>query len=141
MSNKGSRVLSGTDGEVYMNGELLAELKSIELKVTAKFESVDFAGDYAEYQRYMGWSGDGSIKLQKTFSRGTTLLANAFISGIMPDIKIITKLVDKSTGKAERVCVEDVVFTEFMLAKFEVKTLCEEELPLKFSSYTPIESL
>jgi hypothetical protein len=139
--NKGNRVLSGTEGEVWINGEQLGDLKSIELKVTGKFEEVGFCGDYATYQKYMGWYGDGNIKLQKTYSRGIKLLAEAFKTGIMPDIKIITKLTDKSTGKAERVSVEDVTITEFMLANFENKSLIEEELPLKFAKYEPIETL
>lgn len=141
MANKGDRVLSGTDGQVWLNGELLGELSSIELKVSGKFEEVNFCGDYATYNKYMGWSGDGSIKLQKIYSRGSKLLANAFLTGIMPDIKIITKLTDKSTGNSERTSVEDVTITEFMLTNFENKKLVEEELPLKFAKYTPIESL
>jgi hypothetical protein len=141
MANKGNRVLSGNEGEVWLNGDLLGDLKSIELKVTGNFEDVNFCGDNATYQRYMGWTGEGSIKLQKSTSRGAKLLANAFKTGIMPDIKIITKLRDLNTGNAERVSVEDVTITEFMLTNFESKSLIEEELPLKFATYNVIETL
>jgi len=139
--DKGSKVLNGTDGQVWVNTELWAEVKSIELKVTGQFEDVTFCGDYATYSRYTGWAGEGSLKLQKTYSRGSKLLAVAFQTGIMPEIKIVTSLTDKATGKAERVSVEDITITEFMLTNFENRSLIEEELPLKFAKYTPIESL
>jgi hypothetical protein len=141
MSNIGNKALSGSEGQVWLNGELLGEVKSIELKVTGSFEEISICGDYATYQRYTGWSGEGTLKLQKVYSRGSKLLANAYKTGIMPDIKIVTKLTDKSTGKSERVSVEDVTITEFMLTNFENKSLIEEELPLKFAKYNPIESI
>lgn len=141
MTNKGNRVLSGSEGEAWIGTELLGDLKSIELKVTGQFEDIEFCGDYATYSKYVGWNGEGSITLQKIYSRGLKLMAEAFKTGIMPEVKIITKLTDKSTGQSERVSVSDVVFTEFTLAKFETKGPIEEELPLKFSDYEILETI
>lgn len=136
-----NKVLSGTDGQVYVNGELLSELKSIELKVTGKFEEFSICGDYATYNKFTGYGIDGTIKLQKIKGRGISLLAKAYKSGVMPDIKIISVLKDKNTGKAERTSVSGVVITEFTLANFEAKSLVEEELPIKASSYSVLETL
>lgn len=141
MSNKGNRVLSGSEGKVWINNELLGDLKSIELKITAKFDDVDFAGDNTTYYKYVGWSGEGSIKLQKKYSRGLNLLKNAFKTGIFPDVVIVSSLKDKQTGQSERVQVSDVVFTELSLAKFESKALAEEDLPLKFSDYQVLDTI
>ena len=136
-----NKVLSGTDGQVYINGELLSELKSIELKVTGKFEEFSVCGDYSTYNKFTGYSIDGSVKLQKIKSRGITLIAAAYQSGVMPDIKIISSLTDKSTGASERTAVSGVVITEFVLANFESKALAEEELPIKASSYEVLETI
>ncbi|MBE6043541.1 MAG: terminase [Clostridium thermopalmarium] len=136
-----NRVLSGTSGNVWINGKLLANLKSIELKVTGNFEEINFCGDAATYNRYTGFTGEGTIVLQKIDSTVLDLVGDAYLSGVMPDIKIITKLTDKSTGKSERVAISDVLITEFMLANFEGKSLVEEELPLKFSTFEVLEKI
>lgn len=136
-----NRVLTGSSGNVWVNGKLLSQLKSIELKVTGNFEDLNFCGDNSTYSRYTGFSGEGTMTLQKIDSTVLELIGDAYISGVMPDIKIITKLTDKATGKSERVAVSDVTITEFMLAKFEAKALIEEELPLKFSNYDVLETI
>ncbi|MEG3040897.1 MAG: phage tail tube protein [Clostridium sp.] len=136
-----NRILTGSSGNVWIDGKLMAQIKKIELKVTGKFEDAEFAGDYATYSVYTGWSGEGSISMQKIDSTVVKLLAEAFKNGIIPDIKIITKLTDKATGKSERTAVSNVVFTEFMLANWEAKGLIEEEMPLKFSEYEVLETI
>lgn len=136
-----NRVLTGAGGNVWINGKLLAQLKSIELKVTGNFEDLNFCGDNATYNRYTGFTGDGNMTLQKIDSTVLDLVGQAYLDGVMPDIKIITKLTDKQTGKSERVSVSGVTITEFMLAKFEAKALLEEELPLKFSNYEILEKI
>ena len=141
MANRGNEVLSGTDGAAWVNGEEWAELSALEAKITAEFEDVNFCGDYGTYKRYMGFTGEGTMTLKKTKSRGLKLLADAFKTGIMPDIKIVTKLTNKQTGKAERAVIKDVVFSETMLAKFENRSLVDEELPFTFSDYDVLETI
>lgn len=136
-----NRILKGTSGNVWLNGKLLAQVKSIEAKITGNFEEVNFVGDYATYNSYTGWNGEGTLVIQKIDSMVLKLLAEGYKSGEMPDVKITTKLEDKSTGKSERVAISNVVFTEFMLAKFENKALVEEELPFKFSDYDILETI
>jgi len=137
----GNKTLSGASGTVWINNEQLGDLKSIELKVTGAFEEVKVCGDSATYNKYMGWSGEGTLVFQKTSSRGLKLLADAYKKGIMPQVKIISKLTDISTGSSERTSIEQVVFTGFTLAKFESKSLVEEELALKFSKYDVLETI
>lgn len=140
MSNK-NRVLTGSSGNVWINGKLAAQVKKVELKITGNFEDVNFVGDLATYSAYTGWTGEGSITMQKVDSTVINLLADAYKTGKMPDVKIISKLTDKNTGKSERAAISDVVFTEWMLANFESKALIEEELPLKFSNYDILETI
>ena len=69
------------------------------------------------------------------------LIADAYLTGDMPDIKIVTKLTDKSTGKSERVAISGITITEFTLVQFEAKANVEEELPLKFSKYEILDTI
>ena len=136
-----NRILSGSSGNVWLNGKLLAQIKSIEAKITGNFEEVNFVGDYATYNAYTGWSGEGTLTLQKIDSTVLKLVGDSFKTGIMPEIKIVTKLTDKNTGKSERTSISDVVITEAMLAKMENKALCEDEIPYKFSDYEILETI
>lgn len=136
-----NRVLTGNTGNVWINGKLLAQIKSIEAKITGNFEDLNCIGDYATYSVYTGWAGEGTLTMQKIDSTALDILADAFKTGQMPEIKITTKLEDKSTKKSERVAISNVAFTEFNLVKFEAKALIEEEIPFKFSDYDVIEKI
>lgn len=138
---KTNRFLKGNSGNIWFNGKLLGNVKKIEAKVKGEFEDVNFCGDNATYSVYNGWSGEGTLTLQKIDSEVWEIVAKAFKDGIMPDIKIITSLKDVSTGKSERASIENVVITEFSLVNFENKKLLEEEFPFKFSNYEVLESI
>ena len=138
MANK---YLNGNSGNVWVNDKLLSNIKSIEAKVSGDFDEVICIGTSKTEYDFNGWTGEGTLVANKVDSTTLSLLAEAFKKGEMPEIKIITKLTDKSTGKSERTAIQDVVFTEFDLAKFEAKTRVEEEIPFKFSDYEILETI
>lgn len=127
--------LSGNGGYVWVNGKLLTTLQSVEAKVTGDFEEVKYCGDLSTHHEYQGWSGEGTLKFGKTDSTVWRLVANGYKTGNMPDITVNTKLMDLSTGKAERATIKQVQITEFFLAQFEAKTPVDEEVPINFSDY------
>ena len=137
----GNKYLSGNNGTVWLNGEVLAQVKSIEAKVTGDFEEINVIGKNSADYHYQGFSAEGTLTLQKINSAGIAIMAEAFKNGDIQTCKIVTKLTDKSTGKSERIAINDAIFTEFDLAKFEGKATAEEELPFKFSDYDVIETI
>lgn len=141
MSKKANRVINGTYGAVWVNGEKWLDLESLELKVTLEYEDVYFPEDSGKHRKFMGWVGEGSITLKKVYSRGTTLLAKAVKSGIIPDVTITTKLSDPAAYGTERTTVSGVTFNEFLLAKLEQRTLMQEELPFEFTDFDILESI
>ncbi|MDN4093575.1 phage tail tube protein [Brevibacillus agri] len=132
MLDKTNGVVSGNDCIVWLNGEILDDLKQFEWKVTLDFADVNYLNDPRTYKKYQGFSGEATLTFNKTRSRGATLLKDAIKSGTMPDIKIVTKLENKSTGKAERAVFTGITFNEFG-ASSEAKTVGEESLPFSFS--------
>lgn len=138
---KGNAKLSGTNGQVWINSELLGELEKIQAGVEGKFEEFNQCGSPNTYQSFQGYSGDGTLTLIKESSRGLKMLGDAFKSGTMPEIKIISKLTNASTGKSERTAITGVVFTKFDLVNFEAKGLVKEELPFKFEDYEVLETI
>lgn len=135
------RVLHGIGGAAWFNGEKLATLQSVEMKITGDFEDVNVCDDPANYTIYNGWTGEGTLTYFKVNSKILSMVAKAFKSGEMPDITITTRLSQKGTNKSERVTVSGVVITEVMLAKFEKKSKVEEEVPFKFSDFDIPETI
>lgn len=136
-----NKVLRGKDGDVWVNGALLANLSKIDVKVKADTEDVNFCGDSKTYTVFNGYSIEGTLACKKVDSTLLKIVAEAFKNGIIPDTKIITSLTDKSTGKAERSSIEGIVFTEFILASFEAKKMIDEEYPFKASSFDLLETI
>lgn len=141
MSKKAGRQINGTHGAVWINGQKLADLESIELKVTLEYEDVRFAEDTGTYRKFMGWSGEGSLVLKKVFSRGAILLGQAVKTGAMPEIEITTKLADPDSYGVERTSVSAVTFNEFLLAKIEQRALLTEELSFAFGDFDLLETI
>lgn len=136
-----SRIINGTYGRIWVDGELWAEVDSFEAKVTISYEDVNFAGDGATYQKATGWAGDGSMTIKKIYSRVQNKMAANVRKGIYPRFEIVGKVEDPDAFGAERVAIHDVTISEFMLLKFEQKTLGSESVPFKFSDYDPIDSI
>lgn len=136
-----NKILKGKDGNLWFNGQLLATLSKIEAKVKGDFEDVNFCGDGATYSVYNGWSGEGTLTVKKVDSTIWKICVDAYKSGVMPDIKLISSLTDKSTGKSEKTSIEGVTITEFLLAGFEAKKMVEEEFPFKFGDFDPLETI
>lgn len=141
MSRQANEIISGKWGRIWINEELWAECKSFEAKVTANYEEVSFCEDLATHQKFVGWAGEGSMTLHKVHSRGGNILGEAFKTGVMPEIKIVSKLSDPGSKGAERVEILDVTFDDFTLIKFEDKSLLEEELSFKFAGYNYLDKI
>ena len=141
MANKANRVINGSNGTAWINGELLSDVDSLELKVTLDYGDVNFSEDFGTYKKFLGWTGEGSIVFKKVYSRGINLLAEAVKTGKMPEITITSKLSDPDSYGQERVSVTDVTFNEFLLTKLEQRTLLQEELSFAFGDFDVLEAI
>lgn len=121
--------LSGTNGTLWVNGRVLAELSSYEAKVTGAFDDVDCCGEYATFQQYHGYKIDGTITIHKVDSALAVEVERGYTSGIMPEITLTSKHENPSTGAAERIAIRNVVITEFTAAKFEAKSVTDVDFP------------
>lgn len=138
---RSQNVISGTFGSVWVNNEEWLHVTKFEAKVTGEFEDINMAGKYGVGKKFMGWTGEGTITVNKVNSTITRMLADSFKKGIMPEITIVGKLADPQALGAERVEILDVTFSEFMLINFELKAKMEEEVPFTFEDYNLIDSI
>lgn len=136
-----NRVLHSNQGNMWFNGKRLSTLQSVEAKVTGDFDEVNNCGDHATYRIYNGYSGEGTFTMLKIDSEVLKLMADAFQTGEMPTMTIITALEQKGTNKVERIAYRDVTIDEMYLAKFEKKSKIEEEVPFKFGHFEVLETI
>lgn len=136
-----NRQINGTHGSVWLEGEKLADVESFEAKISINYEDVNMAEDLGTHKKMTGWSGEGTLTLKKVYSTGITLLAKNLKEGKMPTMNIVGKLADPDAFGSERVSVEEVTFTEFLLMKFAQKELQTEELPFAFADFNPIDTI
>lgn len=134
-----NKQINGTFGSVWVNKEKWLDIESFEAKVTINYEDVNMAEELGTDKKMTGWTGDGSMTVKKVFSRGANLLAKGVKTGVLPEIEIVGKLADPDAFGSERVAISRVTFAEFMLMKFEQKTLATEDLPFSFAAYDPID--
>lgn len=134
-----NKVINGTFGRLWWDGELLAECKKFEAKVTGVYESVNIAEELGERQKYMGFTGAGTAVLSKIDSVVARKAAEGFKTGKMPEFKLVGRLSDPNSDGQEAVELIDVTLDEMMLIQFEVKALSETEIPFKFADFNYLD--
>lgn len=130
-----NKVLRGTFGKVWVDGERLSNVKSFEAKTSMDYEDMSVNGDFGTKKRYMGYSGSGTMVLHKYDSFILKKYQRAIMTGELPDMTIVAALDDPTGYGAERVQFRDITLNEITLSKFENKTLTEEEVPFSFGSF------
>lgn len=124
---KADQTISGTYGRVWVNEQLLANVKKFEVKKKAVYEDVDIAGQMGKSRKLVGYEVSGTITLNKIDSFAAKLLSDSWDNGKNPDIKIVARVNDPAVAGQERVTITGVTFDELTFG-FEIKKLSEEEL-------------
>ncbi|GAB6086490.1 phage tail tube protein [Alkaliphilus crotonatoxidans] len=132
---EGSRLINGTFGSVWWDGELLADIESFEAKITIDREEINMAGSLSKDSKMLGWSGEGTLKLKKVYSRAQKKIAMAIKEGRDVRSKLVAKLADPDAYGTQRVVLYNVWFSEVMLMAFEQKAKLEEDIPFGFSDF------
>lgn len=133
-----NQILRGQFGKVWIDGELYANVKSFEAKISLKYESVDINGEMGVHQRLVGFEGAGTLVLHKIDSRVAQKIAGKIKNGSVPDIKIVSKLTDPDVNGAERIELTGVTLDE-LTHGFENKKVQEESYPFKFADYNYLD--
>jgi hypothetical protein len=141
MADVVNKIIRGTFGRLWLDGELLANIKSFELKATMNYETVQVNGEFCEQQRYTGYSLAGTMTLHKINTFIANKVKDGMKTGAMPNIKLVGALNDVDSEGSERIEVYDVTLDEVTLLKFENNTVGEEEVPFKAGGYKYIDTI
>ena len=134
---KGNRTLSGTYGEVWVDGEKIWEFSKIEAKVTANREDVQL--DLDVDSKITGLKGEFTLTLKKVYSRYNAVF-ESWEKGVDQRSQIITKLADPDAagGQQERYSIDNCWFNELPLVNMEKGGIIEEEVS---GGFTPTDMI
>lgn len=138
---KPSQVISGTFGKAWWDGELVFEAKGFEASIEMQMEAVKQAGQLADGQKMLGYSGTGTLRLHKVFSRSLRKLTASIKVGVNPEFTLVSELNDPASFGAERVILKGVQFTTLPLVNWELGALGEQELPFAFTDWEPVSTI
>lgn len=127
------RVISGTWGEVWLNGEQVGECYGLQAKVKFNKEKVPLCGAMAVDTKIVSTEGTGSIRMHKVFSRMATAVGDSVAAGTDPRFIIVSKLRDPDSYGAERVAIKNVSFDDETVADWESGKLGSVESPFTFT--------
>ncbi|MGL5380265.1 phage tail tube protein [Clostridium sp.] len=135
------KIMRGTFGQVILDGEDLANIKSFQARIEFNKEDVQMARTMATHTRVMSYKGTGSISMHKIDSKMLKLLWNQIKEGKDPRFTIIGGLADPDSMGAERVMIENVSFDDLTIFDFEVGAMGTIETPFTFTNIVPIDEI
>ena len=133
------RIINGTHGTVFLEGEEVAELKAFQAKLEFQKEEIKVAGQMAVDTKLMSYTGKGSLQLHKVNSRMVKTLLNEIKEGKDPRFTLIGKLADPNSNGAERIAIKNVSFDDLTLFDFEVGAVGQVECPFTFTDMETID--
>ncbi|MBO8158828.1 phage tail tube protein [Thermosyntropha sp.] len=141
MALDANRIINGTFGEVWLDGDKVSECYGLEARVEIDKEDIAVCGKLGTDTKMMGYKGTGSLKLHKVNSRMMIKLSDQIKAGINPRVQILSSLKDPAAYGAERILIKDAVFDDLTLASWEAKAKGEIECPFTFTDWELLDTI
>lgn len=134
------RVINGTYGEVWVDGEKVAECTACQAKVAKQKETIRLCGQFMSDTKATGADGTGSLTLYHVDS-GFLQRQRDLQSGVDPRCTVISKLRDPDSYGAERVALYNVSFDDLTLADWAAAAVGTITAPFTFSRYELLDEI
>lgn len=129
------QVMSGTQGEVWINGEYMAEVTSFKAQIKLLKEEVNQVKKMSKQYKTVGWEGSGNIKMNHASSYFINLISDNIKHGKQTVVTIIAKLSDPDAIGMESVTIRDATFDSLTLMDWAAKKLVEDDYDYTFTDY------
>lgn len=129
------RVMSGTWGEVWLDGEYVAETYGFQAKLSFNKTEIKICGQMATDSKVTSVKMTGSLKMHKVNSRMAIKIGEEIMNGKDLRFTIISKLADPDAYGAERIAIKNVSMDDLTLADWEAGTNGSIEAPFTFTDY------
>lgn len=137
---RANQVINGTWGQVWYDGEYLAELKLAKAEVGYKKTAVSQTMKMADGQKITGLEPKGELKLHHVNDSVMKKEQAAVKAGKTPTHTIIMGVDDPDAVGAERVILFNCVLDKMILADFEQGKLGERSYAFTFDDWDLIET-
>lgn len=134
------RVANGTHGEVWLDGEKVAETTACQAKVSYNKQEINLCGEMMTDTKLIGAKGAGSLTLQKVDS-GLAIKMGQSQLGVDRRFTIISKLKDPDSHGAERVALYGISFDDLTLADWQAATVGTVTAPFTFTKYEYLDMI
>lgn len=130
------RVVNGSKGKMYLDGEYVAMVTSLSAKVAWNKETVYVDGTIMEDQKTISGKGTGSMEMEKVSSFMQKKVGEAIRSGRDVRFTILSVLDDEDAYGAERVEIGNVSFDEVDIVNWSKGKKVSGTYPFTFSQWT-----
>ena len=135
------RVISGTWGEVWLDGDKVSECYGLQAKVSFNKEDIALCGQMASDKKVTSIECTGSLRMHKVTSRMALAIGENIRNGKDVRVTIVSKLKDPDAYGAERVVLSNVSFDDLTLADWEAKSVGKVECPFTFTDYEFLDEI
>ena len=139
--DKGSRIISGTWGEVWLDDDYVSEAYGLQLKVNYNKEDVNICRQMAVDSKVTSVKMTGSISMHKVSSRMARKIGEEIKNGKDIRFQIISKLADPDSYGTERISVKNVSMDDLTLADWEVAKKGTITAPFTFTDYEFLDEI
>lgn len=139
--DRGNRIISGTWGEVWLDGDRVSEAYGLQAKVSYNKEDVNMCGQMAVDSKVTSVKMTGSISMHKTNSRMARKIGEDIKNGKDIRFQIISKLADPDAYGKERIVLKNVSMDDLTLADWESAKKGAITAPFTFTDYDFLDDI
>lgn len=135
------QVINGTWGEVWLDGEYLAQVTALKAEVTIKTTAISMVQKLRDGQKMTGMEQKGELKLHKINSYIMKKMSKAFKRGKMMTCTIVSNIKDPDGLGGERVALYDCLFDKVILVDWEAGKMGSESYSFTFDDWEILQSI
>ena len=129
------RVMSGTQGEIWIDGKYMAEVTAFQAEIKLVKEEVNQVKTMSKQYKVTGWEGTGNVKMNHVSSYFINLMADNIRNARQTVVTIRVKLDDPDAVGREEVIIRDATFDKLTLMDWEAKKLTEDDYDFTFTDF------
>lgn len=135
-----NQIFNGTYGEMWFNGQYMAEVVSCKAEVSIKYEAISRVRNLIDGQKMVGQEGKGEFKLHKVSSYILRQVSADLKAGKTPSFTIISKIEDPDAIGGERIALYSCKLDKLIMADWERKKNMEESYSFTFENWEILDS-
>ena len=135
-----SQVMSGTQGEIWIDGKYMAEVTAFKAEIKLIKEEVNQVKKMFKQYKVTGCEGTGNVKMNHVSSYFMNLLAENIKKARQTAVTIVVKLDHPDAVGAERISITDATFDKLTLMDWEAKKLTSDDYDFTFTEFDILDT-